>query len=40
MLPVRFCGNICGISDPEALTFCAHPRGIPPSIIGGIQEDL
>ena len=34
--PVRFCGNIGGLSEPAALNGCVHPRGIPPSVIGGL----
>ena len=36
MSPVRFCGNIGGLSEPESLNGCVHPRGIPPSFIGGL----
>ena len=34
--PVRFCGNIGGLSEPAALNGCVHPTGIPPSVIGGL----
>ena len=33
VLPVRFCGNIGGLSEPSALNGCIHTRGIPPSAI-------
>ena len=36
MSPVRFCGYIGGLSEPESLNGCVHPRGIPPSFIGGL----